>query len=322
MMIIPFYFPNTVMADDCRELLVSVFGNVGVYFPLAPVGGISPGLKPVVPVRGDEGRLRMLIDEYRNFVAVNREKASSYISGLEGVPMYDPDGLSGIRAAMKKTLDAGDVPRECGNAEGDSLMRALAFLEMARELDEANRVVDCELEGILRREKNLLEALHGGVDDELAFSSGESDTGEDRESDIRVESRIAAWASLFVHAWPDPDRTGQGFYVTGSSDVTDCLLEFHPALEPVGTFRMASGSGGAIAEMIQRLLSCDYFREWPEFKDNYKELADVGGVGGLELWIAPDESPDDLFSGFCRGVKSQGGKRSGIRNSVIGLLKP
>lgn len=311
-MIHPLYFPHTYIPDNERDMILAWFERLSVYHSL-DLGHPAPqGLTKIIPVTGNEDRLKAFLSEYRNFAALNIEKASAFLMGSNNKPFYDSTWASEIRSEIMKRVD--DKADDTEDPEVFKRLWARAFLQIAHDYDQQNKEIDSELERVSEREKQLFDNLLGGDDDdrsELTVSSGR-DGHQIPEN--RIEFRLAAWATLFVGAWPDASKTGEGFYLTSSPEVIETLGEYVRPFHKVCDLALNASTRETLFSRTTSLVESPYSGKDDETKDHAPESSRI------TLFIAPDQSPVSVFGRFLGKQNVRQERRPEIRNTVIGLI--
>lgn len=311
-MIYPVYFPHTLVPPRVAEAIVRHFGGLDVLSPLEPVyASDPPGIRRRVTVAGDEDRLRAFLKEYRNFAAVSREKASSFLMGSGGKPLEDPDWTSQIRSDILNRAEGRlSTPLETkADDEDEKRLWARAFLQIAQDWDEENQTIDSELDQVIRREKHLLEQLMGEADEALNdLVLPHTPAGHTPES--RIPLRLAAWSRLFALIRPGAGRTGQDLYLTHSPDVIAHLEEFGISLDYAGDLDLTRTPPEQLAETITAL------------QDGEDKNLPKGLIGSviLSLYRSPHVAPAAFFARLTGLSKNSDRGECGLGNTVIGLI--
>ncbi|MBU1168157.1 MAG: hypothetical protein KKD44_01195 [Proteobacteria bacterium] len=318
-MIHPLYFPYTGISDQERDVILAWFGQVSVYQPMAGSVPIPQGLNMIVPVSGDEARLTSFLAEYRQFASLNRDKVSAFIKGTDKKPFYDPTWASEIRSEIIKHVE-DDMSSDLGHdMESHRLLWARAVLQIAHDYDQQNQEIDSELEHMALREKKLFDSLMGGDDETITdFLAPKTLTGG-KNPETRIELRLAAWATLFLAAWPDALKTGEGFYLTSSREVVDHLCEYVKPFDKVCDMGLHDIARGELGKGIHDLVKSEFA---PGDMGLFKTMSGGNtGKGCLSLYIAPDQPPCSFFGRFLGKGQIRREKRLGIRNTVIGFVE-
>lgn len=314
-MIKPLYFPHTDIPSALREVIVKHLGLVAVFSPQEPVTAPDlPGLQRIVPVSGDEIRLRAFLNEYRNFAAMNREKASAFLMGAGGKPFYDPGWASQIRSEIMHRVDGHLPGGETEDTDAHGCLWARAFLQIAQNHDLENQAIDSEFETVSLREKQLFEELLGEEDDALDELCLPVETDVQRTPEARIAFRMAAWATLFVSAWPDAARTGEGFYLTHSEDAIGYLREHGLPLVHVRDLDLTRIDTRQVGEAITFLLAGKAPAE--EAAADRQVLPPVC----LSLYRAPNVSPGAFFARLIGRAPGVSGVASTVNHTVIGRI--
>lgn len=219
----PVYFPFTYINDDVASRLCACFGQVTVYQPgahnipesmqrLAEEGMLD--LK--VPVSGDEARLEALIKEYREWGELHQKSDTAFLKAIgERIPFFDDTFSTQLASQIKKIRD-GNYSIE----KPDILFNARLFLCLAQDYDLVQDGINRDLISVYEMEKKLLQGLTH--EDEVFFSknTGSSLQAADDSGKYKIKERIEAWTYLMSN-----DREMPGFFITGSRDAFDFVIE-------------------------------------------------------------------------------------------------
>lgn len=309
-MIEPLYFPQTFPLNAERPVIRSLFGHVTVFSPSDGTVSGDSDIKPIVPVSGQEQELSAMVREYRAFSALNMERASSFLKGADRKPFYDESWASELRGEIIRRADGEPVEKN----DSEKILHILwarFFLQIAHEYDEKNREIDLELEQVVLKEKQLMNNLMGGGDDQGFASSSRKPDPTLREG--MIMARLRAWSILFAESRSDVLKEGQGVYVTGSPEVTELMGEVLPLFVKAGDVPLAGSDPLQLKERLEVLVTSP-------FQPDVNPVSDPS-LQGLSLFVAPDMTPRELFSRFSMEKNREKGHESAIRNTVIGLIR-
>ena len=309
----PLLFPYTFISDSQAENLLRTFGSLGLFSASGIPMCHDTRIRTLVPVSGDGLRFESAVRAYRQFAADTMELAGAFLKGQSGIPLFDPDSSAAIRSDVRKCVAGGPVSEPSENLQ-DRLLRARVFLEIARDYDEKKVEIEKEFEALARRESLLLEQLKGDdLFDErrLPYSVIPPDSSQD----THMALRLSAWADLFLHAWPDTERGGEGFFLTTSQEALDRMHERVPEMRRICDVDCRAMSSEEVSSRIRDLLRCDSFElNWENNR------LDSGKTGGnLSLHVAPHVAPWEFFSRLTDIGGLEEKKKADIRNTVIGF---
>ena len=219
----PVYFPFTYINDTVARDLCACFGQITVYQPgahdipesmqrLAKEGMLD--LR--VPVSGDEARLEALIKEYKEWGELHQKSDTAFLKAIgERIPFFDDNFSTQLASQIKKIRD-GNYSIE----KPDILFNARLFLCLAQDYDLVQDGINRDLISVYEMEKKLLQGLTH--EDEVFFSknTGSSLQAADDSGKYKIKERIEAWTYLMSN-----DREMPGFFITGSRDAFDFIIE-------------------------------------------------------------------------------------------------
>lgn len=315
-MINPLFFPHSCLFERERDVILSFFEHVSVFRSFEPRTP-DPCVDVIVPVSGGEDHLKSFLNEYKNFAALNIERASAFLSGANQKPLFDSTWAAELRSEIVRCMDEHSGPSTTNRDGSQELLWARAFIEIAHDYDEKNRDIDRALDELAIREKKLFDTLMGGDGDDPAHLSPSMQGEEQGSSEIRLRHRLLAWATLFVSAWPDENKTGGGFYLTHNRSVIQELEEYIPSFHCAGFTSKGELTREELDGMIRKWVSKPY----SVTQQSTGKLKASGQGSGLTFYIAPDLPPCAFFNRVLKINHDSHGERPDIKNTVIGLVE-
>ena len=316
----PLFFPYTFISDIQKDKILNAFGSVFMYSALKTMEHPDPRVKILEPVSGDDARIISFLNEYRQYAMVGLERASSFMKGRDGIPLFDTEGVSAIRSDVTKGLSSGISQESRANDPFERLFRARTLLEIARDYDEKKQEIEHEMAAISLREKRLLDEIKGfdmagDTDMDLGMSPSMTVPPDD-SAETNMALRLSSWAELFVRAWPRKDLTGDGFFLTTSSEALSSMIERVPELVRVGGLDPSRVEIEELSALMKGLKMSDITEK--TFESSV--LGHESGPCLLDIYVAHDVSPGLFFLRLANGTTSDEKKMDGIRNTVIGFF--
>lgn len=334
---IPIYFPYTFVTPDMAEFLAACFGRVRVYqagdFEMhrEMTASVRKGSLDVrVPVKGDEKRIRSVLENYRQWgeLHANRDiHAAVYNHQRDSVPFFSGSSIMKIKEDIQRKIRKRDDSQK----KWDPLFISRLFLQMAQEFDSQNYDINHGIQTIERREQNLIKNLQG--------EEGTVDTNETFEnpmvptdpSTFMISERIEAWAGLLLHD-ENPDGIS-GIFVTGNQTAFEYIIEKGAVSEKVFDIEGIPIDGDSRDKE---------FQEWrTSFMKNIKSLAREPWSGNMEglnrksletasdnkvsfrLYIVPNENPWNFFARLYphqTNLSEMPAKKKKTLNTLLGIV--
>ncbi len=328
----PIYFPLTYISEPAVEALASCFEQTAVYQPCSrnipetlQKWAEKRVLEIRVPADEDNDRLERVIKEYKAWAELHKGSELAFFkSRKDAVPFFDETSPSQIRSELKSELKK-DMQAE--KEKTDLLFNVRLFLCIAQESDIRNLEVNQHITSFEAKERNMLNALKGGDEFDIAeFETPESENSLQRDDPgtYMTAERTEAWFHLMQH---DPEKSA--LFVTDSRAVFDYLTEKIQAAETV--------------LCLERIPFCkdrsdEKFQSW---QDNLKKYLDMLAGNGstdtavvppaqgnrnfsLTISCVPEKTPSEVFgqcaeSRYVRDEMEQGPGK--YKNTVIGLIE-
>ena len=240
-------FPFTDISQPLLTAATTVFESLLLYRPsrLEPAGALQAwidrgALEIRIPVQGDEDRLRVLLQEYRQWAELHGSgDLAQFKPHQEEIPFFEDQSPLKLRAEI---LRHGDSVKN-GPHPADALFQARVFLQMAQAFDRQQHELQQALAAIDGRQQVMLREL-GDYDELPPGSSRRIAPAPDPGAHMTAE-RLAAWARLALQA-PESDAV----LLTNSPATWDLLADRFPATVALAQWPVASGpssDGAAVA---------------------------------------------------------------------------
>ncbi len=329
----PIYFPLTYISEPTISALASCFGQVAVYQACSrnvpetmQKWAENRVLDIRVPAKEDDDRLENVIKEYKAWAELHQGSELAFLkSQKNAVPFFGETYPSQIRSELKKDMQGPAEEQE----KTDPLFNARLFLCMAQESDIRNIEVNHDITAFETKEREMMNALKGEDEFDLAEFETESPRSEtslpgDDPGSYMTAERISAWFRLMQQ---DPEPSG--IFITDSRAVFDYLIERIPDAETV--------------LCLEHIPFCkdrsdEKFQSW---QNNLKKYLDMLAGNGstdtvvvppaqgkknfsLTFCVIPEKTPAQVFeqcleSPAIRNERKKEGEK--YQNTVIGLIE-
>jgi hypothetical protein len=232
------FFPFTDISQPLLAAATAVFERLLLYRPsrLEPAGDLQAwvdrgALEIRIPVQGDEDRLGVLLQEYRQLAEFRGGGDLGRFKGRqEEIPFFDDQSPLKLRAEI---LGQG-VGAKRGPDPADALFQARVFLQMAQAFDRQQHELQQALAAIDDRQQAMLREL-GDYEKLPPGASRRTAPAPDPGAHMTAE-RLAAWARLALQAPPN-----DAVLLTGSPAVWDLLADRFPATVVLAQWPVPSG---------------------------------------------------------------------------------
>jgi len=319
----PIYFPTTYVSPPAAAAMQALFPSVVICQPFA--GRLPPDMRTLqesgfldvfTPVPGDEQRLDDMVREFRQWGRLHAGGAGLHAAFWHQRLQADSLAEDGSSSQLVSQIKSRLTPAR-GPTEPDRLMPARVFLHLAQEFDRQR----CEIQQDMARHETLsaelLHALTGEHDPSAGGRNQGPSSGPAGHEDHLWESRLAAWARLFLcHPYPSP------VFVTFSAAVADHVIASVPRVlrllpEALATFvhpPVASGHPSPhdvmprlaeFAAIPLSLLEKQFVTDSPD--------APAARGAGPDVFVLPEADPTHVFARFLTGAPDKCQRRPGER---------
>lgn len=316
------FFPYTGISGKVADNLKSFVGRISIYKLLTEVpGGLNTGDDAFIaceyPLKDQEDRLKVFLQEYRNWASGFNGRGSEYLKGGGSVPFFDPGWASQLRTELTKRLDQEDSGGiQSSIVNDDALLMAGAYLQLAEEYDRQSEDIRQQFTTCVAKEKTLLDCLHGSEgaapeEQDLPLTLPVTDD----EDVFQLETRIVAWAEMFDYDIYRNDVSGDLCFITDSTAVMDYLREHFSGIECVGIYNSAESGIVDIENRVSDICRSDFQpgEVWQE------ERMSQENIPCLKLFVIPQTTPQECFGQFLKRTPIAEPDAT-IRNTVVGLI--
>jgi hypothetical protein len=241
------FFPFTDISQPLLAAATAVFERLLLYRPsrLEPTGDLQAwvdrgALEIRIPVQGDEERLGVLLQEYRQWAELRGGGDLGRFKGRqEEIPFFDDQSPLKLRAEI---LGQGAGAKHDPDP-ADALFQARVFLQMAQAFDRQQHELHQALAAVDDRQQAMLREL-GDYEKLPPGASRRPAPAPDPGAHMTAE-RVAAWARLALQAPPS-----DAVLLTGSPAAWDLLADRFPATVVLAQWPVPSGpwpDGAAVA---------------------------------------------------------------------------
>lgn len=230
----PVYFPYTFTPLRVVMQFKSCF--VEVYI-LRPTGSGIPDhlsqevergfLKLIIPENVDEKQLLRTRDEYIAWAEGMGKKIDlrTVFFRSQNTPFFNDISSSRILADIKAGLGMGG-----DDGPADPFFSSLLLIDLAQQYDAQLQDLSTGLETAGKLEKALYENMIGRETGRFSDQAQPEVYGNENAQDQRVETRLAAWAHLFLETIQSGKNQMHPFFVTTSATVIDYLADAVPEM--------------------------------------------------------------------------------------------
>ena len=308
----PIYFPTTYVSPSAAAAMRVLFPSVVTCQPFA--GRLPPDMRTLqesgfldvlTPVAGGEQRLDDMVREFRQWGRLHAGGAGLHAAFWRQRLQADSLAEDGSSEQLVSQIKGRLIPAR-GPTESDRLMPARVFLHLAQEFDRQS----CEIQrDLARHEKLSAELLHAltGENDPSAGGRNQGPAfGPAGHEDQLWESRLAAWARLFL-CQPCPSPV----FVTSSAAVADHVIASVPRAlrllpEALATFARPPVAAGhpsphdAMPRLAEFAASPLSLLEKQFVTDTPDALGARGA--GPDVFVLPEADPTHVFARFLTGA--------------------
>lgn len=224
-------FPITYISEVIFATVRMFFKDVIVYQPtrrLIPDQIQQWSKEGFIGIRIPEGRddkkLELLVNEYKNWVALHQGGELNYLKLQKGsVPFFDDTSPAHIRSEIKRaTFDD----------KKDTFFNARVFLQIAQEFD-------CQTDDVVRKlgltdqaQQNMIRKITGEPPAQTDESPG-YDAMVGDATGLRAMDRILAWSQLFLKDAEFNSHEHSVIFITFSRETSDLLIDRSEAAEQI-----------------------------------------------------------------------------------------
>jgi hypothetical protein len=307
----PIYFPTTYVSPSAAAAMQTLFASIATC--QACVGRLPADMRTLqesgfldvlTPVAGGEQRLDDMVREFRQWGHLHAGGAGLHAAFRRQRLQADFLAEDGSSSQLVSQIKSRWIPAR-GPTEPDRLMPARVFLHLAQEFDRQSCEIQRDLALHEKLSAELLHALTGGQDS----SAGELNQGPDGHEDHLWESRLAAWARLFL-CQPCPSPV---FVATSAAVVEHVIASVPRAL------RLLPGALVTLARppvAIGHPSPHDVMPRLAEFaasplalleKQFVTATPDAPGPRGAgpDVFVLPEADPTQVFARFLTGVPEE-----------------
>jgi len=328
----PIYFPYTFIPLEIAEAGAACFGRMVVYHPsgleLPPhmIELEKKGMLDIrVPVKGDEKEIRSLLNEYKRWAGIHKEREGVSLAlqrfQKSQIPFFSESSIMKIRQDIQRKLDRADNHAK----PPDPFLVSRVFLHMAHEFDAQHHEIDWGIHAVEKMEKELIRNLHG----ENSYAPDEKMVHSDNSFDFMVPERMEAWSGLMLQAADDPS----GLFITSNRSVFAYVMENYPSGEMVMDLNhipVASNGAGekngwrdAFAKKIDQCITSEEPISITEMPGMH-EAKKTGHTVSFRAYRVVEEYPYDHFVRFFPHRPDaifQKKESPEIRNIVFGFFE-
>lgn len=324
------FFPFTDISQPLLAAATAVFERLLLYRPsrLEPAGDLQAwvdrgALEIRTPVQGDEDRLRVLLQEYRQWAELHGGGDLARFKPRQGeIPFFDDQSPLRLRSEILRH-GAG---AQNGRDPADGLFQARVFLHMAQAFDRQQHELQQALAAIDDRQQAMLREL--GDFEDLPPSASRRPTPAPDPGAHMTARRLAAWAQLALQA-PASDAV----LLTDSPAAWDLLTDRFPATVALAHWPVPSEpspDGPAFARWRADLLSVlDRLAgdpwppaEAPVLPPPPAEPPPAAAALSLQLALVPETPLPTLLAGLNAKTPAQasGDSPARQRHTLLALL--
>ena len=311
----PIYFPTTYISPSAAAAMRALFPSVATCQPFA--GRLPPDMRilqdsgfldVLTPVAGGEQRLDDMVREFRQWGRLHAGGAGLHAAFWRQRLQADSLAEDGSSEQLVSRIQGRLIPaRE--PTESDRLMPARVFLHLAQEFDRQS----CEIQRDLARHEKLnaelLRALTGENDPSAGGRNQGPAFGPAGHEDHLWESRLAAWARLFL-CQPCPSPV----FVTSSAAVADHVIASVPRAlrllpEALATFARPPVAAGHLPPHDAMPRLAEFAASPLSLLENkfVTDTPDAHGVRGAgpDVFVLPEADPTRVFARFLTGAPDE-----------------
>ena len=324
----PIYFPFTFISAKTAEIIHSFFDQLVLYQPSnlkAPEILYKMAEEKTLclraPVSGDEDRLRMVFKDYQNWINYHQITDTAFLKTQSGsIPFFSDTSISQIKSDIKK-ITANKIKKE-----NEDLFIKRLFLYLAQEYDNQQFELDRELLLLDKLNRTFICNLKGEPEE---YFNRKTFTPDDSGA-FMFQHRFKAWAQLFLE-----DDEISAFFITNYKSAPEYILEQTKeavkiiSIDSLPLVEKTDKKTIIFKKKIVKNIDALAKNKWEPDKYNFNldsdnETKKSDDTISLTIYIIPDKTPYEFFSGFIGKklpeLKKETPKKKFI-NTIIGVLK-